>query len=252
VFSGGKKMANLVGGLLVDSRITPELRPKIEHGALDLNKVVAIVLHQTYSSTANSTLNSWKTKETGAHFLIDRGGAEYKDKETGRVKQTVDGKIYQTARLDRVCWHVGIIRARCMATLQCVAPKGQKPTKEQQIKGLETLSRHEHKKAYPSRYPTNNDSIGIEIVTMYDEKNGAYPKPTRAQAEAVIWLIEAIVEHIPGISSADIYEHGKISPKDPGLSEGTGVWDASGRPGSPFSNINFHFFQNFSNKRPIP
>jgi N-acetyl-anhydromuramyl-L-alanine amidase AmpD len=244
-------MANLVGGLLVDSRITPKLRPRVEHGALDLNKVVAIVLHQTNGPTANSTLHSWKKKQTGAHFLIDRGGAEYTDEETGLVKQTVDGKIYQTARLDRVCWHVGLIRSRCLATLHCVAPKGQKPTKEQRIKGLGAVSRHEHKKAYPARYPTSNDSIGIEIVTMSDAKTGAYPKPTRAQAEAVIWLIKAIVEHIPGIDSDDIYEHGKMSPKDPGLSEGTGVWEASGQPGAPFSNLNSHFFQNFDIKRPL-
>lgn len=46
-------MAKLVGGLLIDPRITSELRPGIEHGVMDLKKIVAIVTSVSVKSPAD-------------------------------------------------------------------------------------------------------------------------------------------------------------------------------------------------------
>jgi len=65
-------------------RIILKTFKNIEHGQMDA--VNGIVVHQTDSTTANSTFNSYQTKgATGAHFLIDK-----------------DGTIYQTASLLKV------------------------------------------------------------------------------------------------------------------------------------------------------
>ena len=41
-------------------------------------------------------------KKTGAHFLIAN-----------------DGTIYQTASLEKLCWHVGILYSRCADEKSC-------------------------------------------------------------------------------------------------------------------------------------
>lgn len=58
-------------------------------------QVNGIVLHRTESSTAASTLSTWRSRDagTGAHFLID-----------------VDGTIHQTVSLRHQAWHVGRYR----------------------------------------------------------------------------------------------------------------------------------------------
>lgn len=226
-------MAILIGGYLSDSRVTFALRHKIEHEMRALNKIVAIVIHQTNSDTAYSALQQWQKSPLGAHFLIDRGGAEYK--ENGRIEKSIDGKIYQTADITRVCRHVGKIRSRCLATLSCVVAPNQKQSQsaEAKTRGEGKLSRYEHKKTYPLRYPTNDDSIGIEIVTR-SEQNRCYPDPTRAQAESALWLIEQLMRELPVIGQDGIFAHGEISYKDEARSEGTGVLRASGLTSYPF------------------
>ena len=102
---------------------------------------------------------SYKTSPYGAHFLIDN-----------------DGKIYQTARVTQKVFHVGKIRSRCQQLGSC------SPEDEMAIKtilsskvGYSTkvteLNDYESKKAYPSRYPTNEDSLGIEVVGQFSEGN---------------------------------------------------------------------------------
>lgn len=88
-------------GHVFDARIRRAISPHIEHGPL--TKVRGLIVHQTGGATAKSSLGSYaKPKANGAHFLIDR-----------------HGKIYQTASLFKKTWHVGSLRARCIAEYRC-------------------------------------------------------------------------------------------------------------------------------------
>ena len=120
------------------------ISPKIER--MEMPKVNGLIIHQTQSPSVNSTLNSYaQDKANGAHFLIDK-----------------DGTIYQTASLKRKTNHVGPLRSRCAQEKSC-SPEETKlnekhnPTKENQ---------RESKKPAGERFPSNSDSIGIELVGM--------------------------------------------------------------------------------------
>lgn len=195
---------NVVDGKLLDPRITQELRPKIEHTVL--KNIVGIIVHQTHSYKAIDTLDGYKTQSTGAHFLIDRGdGGKY----TGD-----DGKIYQTARINKVCFHVGKLKSKCAAQQTC----------QVNVKGVSAINLAELKKSYPERFPSNSNSIGIELVARGEGKKDEeiYPDPSNAQILSTIWLIEQLVEIIPNIGLADIYAHPEVSYKRP--TEGAGFW----------------------------
>src|SRR5256885_15991297 len=59
--------------------------------------------YTTLFRSAASVLNAYKSgQKTGAHFLIEK-----------------DGKIYQTASLEKICWHVGILQPRCVNESTC-------------------------------------------------------------------------------------------------------------------------------------
>lgn len=90
-------------GHVVDHRVQQEIRPLLERGNMPV--VNGIIVHQTDASTAQSSLDSYKTHPIGAHFLIDK-----------------DGTIYQTASISKRVNHVGKLRARCVAEHSC-APK---------------------------------------------------------------------------------------------------------------------------------
>lgn len=87
-------------GHVIDARVKQEPRPLLERG--DMPAVNGIIVHQTDASTASSSLNAYKTRFIGAHFLI------YKD-----------GTIYQTASVTKRVSHVGALRARCVAMHSC-------------------------------------------------------------------------------------------------------------------------------------
>lgn len=82
------------------SRILHNRYSNLEHG--ELSSVNGIILHQTNSTTAFPTLLAYYWRSVGAHFLIAPGGL-----------------IYQTARMDRVCFHVGAIKSKCRVTHTC-------------------------------------------------------------------------------------------------------------------------------------
>src|ERR1035438_9173041 len=70
-------------GYVRDPKVTLAIRPRIEHG--QMGHIIGIIVHQTGSSTAKSSLDSYLLEgANGAHFLIDK-----------------DGTIYQTASLFR-------------------------------------------------------------------------------------------------------------------------------------------------------
>ena len=181
--------------------------PKLESNDHDpLVKKDAIVIHQTGAETAQSTFNQYenpgsKSREgVGAHFLVD-----------------TDGTIYQTAGLDRQAWHVGQVKSRCQEEGTC------SPADEQALKkaGPQAIDDYEKKKAYPDRYPTNQDSIGIEVVGAFDKKTGQYSPPTDAQIKATGGLVNALRAKY-GIGEKDVYPHEQISHKSPGEGSGFG------------------------------
>ena len=198
------------GDVLTDGSIKQRIFSNLERGDLPAENVRAIVLHRTGGSTANSTLEAWKTKPEGTHFLIDN-----------------DGTIYQTAGLDKSTWHVGPIRARSEVE-RTWSPEEKKKIADVMAAGARTgrkypaLHDYELTKDYPARYPYNGDSIGIEVVGVYDTPQLAFVPPTQAQLKSVGSLVEALKTKF-GLTNADIYHHGVISYKDDAHTEGKGL-----------------------------
>jgi N-acetyl-anhydromuramyl-L-alanine amidase AmpD len=146
-------------GVVRDASVKVDLVPAISHGSLTV--IDALVVHQTDSKTAASTLAEYRrtTRGSGAHFPIDK-----------------DGTIYQIVSVKQECWHVGPTYSRCCCQKHsCVAKQ------EQQYRIWEETDRRafvhsvdhiEEGKKYPDRYPDNSDSIGIEVVgKSIDESN---------------------------------------------------------------------------------
>jgi N-acetyl-anhydromuramyl-L-alanine amidase AmpD len=191
---------SLLDGRLVSDKVTDKINKKIEKGPMV--RVNAIVVHQTGGATAESALGSYDGGANGAHFLIDKNGA-----------------IYQTARVNQKCWHVGKIQSRCHKLMTC------SPDELKNIKAilfhqagsysarLTKLNRHEMGKAYPDRYPSNDDSIGIELVSKFSENDG-YESATAAQNGSLRWLVSTL-ESLLKLSAADVYRHSEVSYKQP-------------------------------------
>ncbi|MEJ8814099.1 peptidoglycan recognition family protein [Variovorax ureilyticus] len=184
-------------------RITVKIFPRIERG--EMSAVNGIVVHQTGGSKAAGAFASYSDKEqipNGAHFLIDK-----------------DGSIYQTASLYRVTNHVGIMQSRCMINQKCTPTElkharsllAQKPFS----KGAKALSRHEEKKTWPDRFPSNADSIGIECVGESPGERGreGFVPLTDAQQNSLKWLIKQLVETL-NVSMSEIYRHPEIARKN--------------------------------------
>ncbi|MBL1275078.1 MAG: N-acetylmuramoyl-L-alanine amidase [Ectothiorhodospiraceae bacterium] len=94
-------MSKVKDGKVVDKIVDVKTYASIEHG--NINNITSIVLHRTDSSNANSTIQAYaKGKKSGAHFLIDKAG-----------------KIYQTADMKKLCWHIGILLPRCQIEKNC-------------------------------------------------------------------------------------------------------------------------------------
>ncbi|RDU61320.1 hypothetical protein CQA53_10305 [Helicobacter didelphidarum] len=181
-----------------------------------LIKFKAIVLHRTNEETALSTLNSYTNKNAvGAHFLIDK-----------------DGTIYQAETLKKYTWHVGKIGSKCYDNDNC--DENYKKTilgyyQGKVLSQIHSNVRKEEEKnfTYPNRYPTNNESIGIEVVGKATKNNEKityqkYPSlqyeshtwdtPTQAQKDSIKNLVEILKKEY-NLSNDDIYEHDDISPQ---------------------------------------
>jgi N-acetyl-anhydromuramyl-L-alanine amidase AmpD len=191
--------ATVMNGKLIASRVIDKVTSKIEKGAL--TRVNAIIIHQTGSDSADSSLSSYSGGVNGAHFLIDK-----------------DGIIFQTARINQKCWHVGNIKSRCSELKTCNAEDLKEINSILFKKGesyelrVRNLSQHEAKKTYPQRYPTNDDALGIELVGRFDAKSGSYDTVTRPQNESLIWLV-SVLEAGLGLTNDDIYRHPQVSYK---------------------------------------
>ena len=192
-------------GKVINPKIKDAISPLLEHGAMP--KVKGIIVHQTDSSTAASTLAKYKQpKAEGAHFLIDK-----------------DGTIYQTASVLKRTYHVGKLKSRCLTQMTC-SPAELKIAQKWNPRGTHE---RESKKEAPNRYPSNDDSIGIELVGK------AYPNPakvppkiyeavTPAQNTSLKWLIGELRESL-AVPLTEIFRHPMVSHKTPSEAE-TASW----------------------------
>jgi N-acetyl-anhydromuramyl-L-alanine amidase AmpD len=188
----------IIDGKLVSDQVTDKIFSEIEKGAL--TKIDAIVVHQTGGKTSQSSFNSYKGGQNGAHFLIDR-----------------DGTTYQTAHVTKTCWHVGRIQSRCYKLNTCSSDELK------EIKGLlfnkadsyaariNKLNDHESSKGYPDRFPNNSDSIGIELVAGFSDATG-YDAATDEQNAALKWLVSTL-ETLLSLTDGDIFRHPDVSYK---------------------------------------
>ena len=87
---------------------------------------------------------------------------------------------------------------------------------------MSNLHKYEKDKKYPSRYPTNDDSLGIEIVGNYNVGMKTYESINDAQNKSLKWLIGELYSHY-SLTKVDVFRHPEVSYKQP--SEGsTAKW----------------------------
>jgi len=186
-------------GHVVDARVRLAISPHIERGPM--THVAGVIVHQTGGGSAASALSSYqRATAAGAHFLIDR-----------------DGSIYQTASVYRQTWHVGRLKARCLLEKRC-APVELKAYRKFDPKGMHDK---ESKKAVPDRFPSNVDSLGIELVGdalprgngVPDDKK-VYEPVVAAQNAALAWLVQALSSTL-GIPASEVFRHPVVSWKNP-------------------------------------
>lgn len=194
-------------GIVVDARIVNSVIPSIERGPM--TSIAGIVVHQTGGDSSGSALASYRrTGANGAHFLIAK-----------------DGAIFQTASLKKKTWHIGKLKSRCMLEVRC-DPAERKlnatynPAKEHE---------REMKKSVPDRFPSNHDSIGIELVgealprgsAVADAKK-TYEQVTDAQNASLKWLVKELSATL-NIALTEVFRHPVVSRKNP-TEAGSATW----------------------------
>lgn len=182
-------------GVLKEARVKAAIAKTIERGKMDV--VHGIIVHQTGGASAQSALESYKkANANGAHFLIDK-----------------DGTVYQTASLYQRTWHVGKLKARCLLDVTC-APAELKAYKKFDPAGM---NEREAKKAVPLRFPSNEDSVGIELVGLALPVAGkpepVYEAVTPSQTASLKWLIGELTRLL-GVPLTEIFRHPEVSRKN--------------------------------------
>jgi hypothetical protein len=182
-------------GMIVDGKVVNKRSLSIERGVM--KKVNGIIVHQTGGGTAQSSLDSYKKKDAnGAHLLIDK-----------------DGTIYQTASLYQRANHVGKLKSRCISENRCTpaeiqAQKKFSPSAE---------NKREMAKQVPDRFPSNSDSIGIEIVSAAtqspkDKNVFIYDSVNEKQNASLAWLVRSLSATL-GVSMKEVFRHPDVSRK---------------------------------------
>jgi len=194
-------MSKLIDGELLDDKVTQKIYKTLHKGKM--NKVSAIVVHQTGADTAEQTFNSYANSPIGAHFLIDK-----------------DGTIYQTALTTKIAHHVGKLKSRCLQTPACAKEETSAANAIYLQKGIsysvrvQNLHKFEAEKNYPDRYPTNNDSVGIEIAGKFIAKTQSYEAVNAKQNASLKWLVAELSQHL-SLQAGDVYRHPDVSYKQP-------------------------------------
>ena len=198
-------MLTVVNGIIKEARVRVDLCPLLDHGPI--TAVHAIIMHQTDSSTAASSLSKYKdpaSEHTGAHLLLDK-----------------DGTMYQTLALNRRCAQVAPIKSRCLEERRCSpADLGEYEKFAHQAHSRwngaynRAVGAYEAKKQYPDRYPWNPDAIGIEVVGRFLESTSLYENPTPQQNVYLHWFVRDLMQALK-LLPADIYRHPLLSNKRP-------------------------------------
>jgi N-acetyl-anhydromuramyl-L-alanine amidase AmpD len=178
---------------VIDDKIKVVRRPNLRHGKM--SSIHGIIVHQTGAATGQSTLDSYLHRgAAGAHFLIDK-----------------DGTIYQTGSVFWRQWHVGKLRARCLAEHRCTPVE----IKMLSTAGVSKINKYEAKKSVPQRYPSNKDAIGIELVSAVigNGKDPLFEAATDGQNKALGWLIEQLRQKF-GLPLTEVFRHPQVSYKD--------------------------------------
>ncbi len=179
-------MLLITNGQIIDPKITAKIQPLIEKGSMPA--VHGIIVHQTGGANAASAFSSYANGQSGAHLLIDK-----------------DGTMYQTARLNKSTWHIGKLQSRCVAELKCAKPKVWDPS---------GTHKAELAKAWPLRYPSNADSIGIEIVGLFDAAKNQYESVTAQQNASLAWLVSELQIALQ-LQTSEVFRHPQVSYKQP-------------------------------------
>ena len=204
-------MSNTIdaNGMIQHTRIKAARSPVIERG--QQTQIVGIIVHQTGSENAASSLSSYKrANANGAHFLID-----------------LDGTIWQTAAIWQRTYHVGKLKARCLVNKSCTPPYTKQNQSVDRMHNIEKL------KAPGTRYPMNEDAIGIELVggaqlppmsqiplrfqNLPKDKlladYGVYRQPTVAQNQSLSWLVKMLEDTLQ-IAQSEVFRHPEVSRKN--------------------------------------
>jgi N-acetyl-anhydromuramyl-L-alanine amidase AmpD len=192
------------------------ITPPPPTGRMALTVVNGIVVHQTGVPT-RSVFGSYSSPDANrAHFLID-----------------LDGTIYQTESVYLRADHVGRLRARCLVKKTC-EPVEMKMLERwyREINTKET-NKHEMEKNYPRRYPSNEDSIGIECTglswwygkdgkkladqseaakALRRDKDPIYDPLTDEQKRSLEWLISELAVTFK-VQFSEVFRHPEVSRK---------------------------------------
>lgn len=211
-------------GMIMNAGIMPRRFTQIERQPL--HQAHGIIVHQTGSSSATSTFNSYtRANANGAHFLIDK-----------------DGKIYQTASVKKRTNHVGPLLARCLAEIRCKPSQFAQSPQAPQSSLVERMHKLEMQKSVPVRYPSNTDSLGIEIVgkpslppgksapanatplekERYFNQHAVYEAVNNAQNISLQWLVNELIASL-SIPQTEVFRHPDVSRKNP-TEASTATW----------------------------
>jgi len=84
------------------------------------------------------------------------------------------------------------------------------------------LSRHEDAKAWPQRYPSNRDAIGIELVGRFLPDQARYESVGPEQNASLKWLVHTLAIAL-GVPLHEVFRHPDLSYKQPSEAK-TATW----------------------------
>lgn len=191
-------MLRIEKGKVFSPKIKQKIYTQLGKGAMP--KINGIIVHQTFTTNAQQSFNSFAQGNKGTHFLIAK-----------------DGTIYQTALLSQKLNHVGPIKLRCAVEAHRKSVCTKEHTKAYNSKkSYAKKSIYEQKtRNVPNRYPANKDSLGIELVgKAYGGKNHeVYEKVTEAQNASLKWLVEEL-RKVFAIPASEVFTHPQVSRKN--------------------------------------
>ena len=210
--------------MVVHARVVPRRYSQIERQPL--TEIHGIIVHQTGAATADSAFNSYgNANANGAHFLIDKNGT-----------------IYQTASVKKRTNHVGPLLARCLVELKCQPAEFRQSRQFPQTSVPDRMHKIEMQKSVPVRYPSNIDSLGIEIVgrpmlppgknppanatprqrEIFFNQNAVYEPVNNAQNASLQWLVDELAMSL-SIPKNEVFRHPDVSRKNP-TEASTAAW----------------------------